>query len=98
MRISDWSSDVCSSDLSCCRWPSQFPVEPFFQGIVEIGGTVAATFVVKLRIAGELHRAAVGQAKIVTRRGQIGVPYQHALMRLRVEEIGSASGRERVCM
>src|SRR3546814_13443782 len=20
MRISDWSSDVCSSDLGCCRW------------------------------------------------------------------------------
>src|SRR3546814_4297103 len=22
MRISDWSSDVCSSDLCCCGWPS----------------------------------------------------------------------------
>src|SRR3546814_17912915 len=62
------SSDRCAP-ASCCRWPSQFPVEPFFQGIVEIGGTVAATFVVKLRIAGELHRAALGQAKFVTRRG-----------------------------
>src|SRR3546814_13890998 len=24
MRISDWSSDVCSSDLLCCRWCTHF--------------------------------------------------------------------------
>src|SRR3546814_201255 len=29
MRISDWSSDVCSSDLPCCIWPEHVSVAKF---------------------------------------------------------------------
>src|SRR3546814_2717047 len=36
MRISDWSSDVCSSDLACCAF---WPGEPLFRRVDERFGS-----------------------------------------------------------
>src|SRR3546814_767258 len=41
MRISDWSSDVCSSDLPQDRWEENAGISPFTLG-VEIAALVAA--------------------------------------------------------
>src|SRR3546814_5246328 len=104
MRISDWSSDVCSSDLS----------------VGGVAGTTAeaigrASRVVLGRAAGA--RAGVASRRIANRRSQIGGCHrvigernlrrgatgglQRADVRRivtgRSRQIGRASGRERVC-
>src|SRR3546814_9381262 len=41
MRISDWSSDVCSSDLSVaidCRWLQEIGVRPPHVSIIRVDG------------------------------------------------------------
>src|SRR3546814_9713570 len=76
MRISDWSSDVCSSDLAL---------------LVELDGAAG-----RRRRAGaharELQRLRVGD-------GDVGAEVDHHRMigRRRIQEIGRASCRERVC-
>src|SRR3546814_14394327 len=91
MRISDWSSDVCSSDLA----------------------PAALGFRLAIEVAGVLHRPRldVGDAGValVAQRGRLKLDpdvrrllHDDALLPQRLlegveDEIGRASGRERVC-
>src|SRR3546814_20668116 len=68
MRISDWSSDVCSSDLA----------RPRPLGLVLVQALTA--------------RREIESAGIVDTAGLPGLRLQPA-----IEQIGRASGRERVC-
>src|SRR3546814_4421543 len=82
MRISDWSSDVCSSDLRAMRRALRHGVE--------VGPQIAAfaaQYVVDLRDVGVELLAVAGPA-----HGEPGVAAAH-----RGLEIGRASCRERVC-
>src|SRR3546814_1143939 len=91
MRISDWSSDVCSSDLQ------RLGTRPRGDGIGKHGETVR-------RAVGEAAQHAVAVMHLVTQHdGGIELP-GHGFLRGRLcarpcrqPEIGRASGRERVC-
>src|SRR3546814_3646928 len=86
MRISDWSSDVCSSDLSCLG-----PDEGLRMSVV--AGDERIDVVLELLDAGE-----AGALKGVS--GQDREPDLDLVEPARVgrgEEIGRASCRERVC-
>src|SRR3546814_4921101 len=89
LRISDWSSDVCSSDLLRPHWPS-------FKEILRVGwsagaisaveGGLFATISVLLGVIGA-NALAAGQIAY----NCMTVPF------MVVYEIGRASCRERVC-
>src|SRR3546814_19672027 len=118
MRISDWSSDVCSSDLSGCRAGNDDTMNEqdtlvdwtaFQQARSELG----ASFV---RILGYFHedgvksvaaiedamRRADSAALVLPAHTLKGESHQFgagplALLSERIEKIGRASCRERVC-
>src|SRR3546814_19856852 len=83
MRISDWSSDVCSSDLAVVALRIEF-------------GVVAGIAVGSDEQIADLRRTvAAGHARVQRPcRGRL--PAQRSFRR-NVEEIGRASCRERVC-
>src|SRR3546814_7158832 len=61
MRISDWSSDVCSSDLSTCR------TRAFAAKLVAVQWTFSDIGLIAVavdRAAGQTHREVVGQRQI----------------------------------
>src|SRR3546814_15527522 len=100
MRISDWSSDVCSSDLICKRAGIAviYCAEQF-----ESDGSPVSTIVkgVKRAMAGEYSRELsnkvfAGQCRLIERGHRQGGPAGYGLRR-RLIEIGRASCRERVC-
>src|SRR3546814_6833112 len=82
MRISDWSSDVCSSDLDEAGEEPAFAVGRMFGDIS--GG--AAIFAAEREPLNEAEHDEQNRRRDADR----GVAGQHA-------EIGSASCRERVC-
>src|SRR3546814_12993312 len=86
MRISDWSSDVCSSDLFCKRCCSGAP-KPCPDGDV-------VRAVLHSRSAGRLawRRYAAAGRKSMLRRSQLSFPRS-----AQGDKIGRASCRERVC-
>src|SRR3546814_5075549 len=84
VRISDWSSDVCSSDLSgCSRRRCQV-----------VGGLGNDLYDAAFAMAGEMEAGVVAmpvwQDPLV-----VAIPARHPL--LAHKQIGRASGRERVC-
>src|SRR3546814_6125296 len=87
MRISDWSSDVCSSDLAA---------EPGREILVRLAQRLQ-----QLRVVGG--RAVRGPALGLVERGgklvdvSAGAVLTQLQVRLREQEIGTASCRERVC-
>src|SRR3546814_11088509 len=90
MRISDWSSDVCSSDLRLLT-----DLLPLFDSME--AGLAAASPSDPLREGLELtlrqlHRiaAATGLTEVAPAAGEAFAPERH-------QEIGSAPSRERVC-
>src|SRR3546814_15229984 len=84
MRISDWSSDVCSSDLA------GNPV-PF--GVIQALGHVAADVAGRDRQTVELaHRVVLDPLHPVAQTAD-----RRVVRERRIEEIGRASCRERVC-
>src|SRR3546814_14810916 len=91
MRISDWSSDVCSSDLALRRMGAdpglrparQFPVIGEFAHLLHPG------------IGGIAHQR-VHTVHPVDERLPLVLP-RHSVMEAGGEEIGRASCRERVC-
>src|SRR3546814_11524504 len=102
MRISDWSSDVCSSDLprlrpfgeprrgEACRLASASVVEPeMMLGRLHIAITVLA------RTARHAHRDRI--AKPLEACGVVERLAARPRQRGDTGEIGRASGRERVC-
>src|SRR3546814_8604662 len=54
MRISDWSSDVCSSDLREIRaWTEVTPLPntpPFVRGVINLRGAVVPIFDLRVRL------------------------------------------------
>src|SRR3546814_18710088 len=100
MRISDWSSDVCSSDLTMCAlWRSVLqcdevgPDDDFFA----LGGD----YIMAIQIVGRAraHGLALTPTQVLeatTPRGpaQLAAPVGAAAGR---DEIGRASCREKVC-
>src|SRR3546814_11551112 len=102
MRISDWSSDVCSSDLKRAEQRNGKTADdiadgertrsPLNRGQPAIDGDEARRFADALRGHGVIDERAGGEPQAET---DVGVkrPARTAL----VAEIGRASCRERVC-
>src|SRR3546814_6921128 len=91
MRISDWSSDVCSSDLAIAR--------PVDSGIVELVETRVGIGIGGREV--EAIEEPRGQLRLISLdRGLAGVVGDDRTVGLRLtglQEIGSASCRDRVC-
>src|SRR3546814_1003693 len=95
MRISDWSSDVCSSDLTTATVGLSATI-PLYQG-----GLPAA----EVRRANALESQALEQTLFVERRvvAEVRAAYsrfqatQVVIQSSQAAEIGRASCRERVC-
>src|SRR3546814_3748191 len=90
MRISDWSSDVCSSDLSVGRGTKPL-------GLLALGDSVrseAAQTVATLEEAGLRLALVTGDNERTARRiaAEVGINEVHAGV-----QIGRASCRARVC-
>src|SRR3546814_8886047 len=85
MRISDWSSDVCSSDLLIAHQPARFVLEA---RAADLAGTAAHQHdrlvprLLKPAQQHDLYQAA---------------DMQRGRRRIEADEIGRASCRERVC-
>src|SRR3546814_5534497 len=85
MRMSDWSSDVCSSDLGCRG--------PCFGGDAALGGQDAAGGAGQADIIGQF-----GHVHAVQDEGAAVLAGQQPVLAVAFEgEIGRASCRERVC-
>src|SRR3546814_14056096 len=105
MRISDWSSDVCSSDLRRFLHPAHRLADVAGEGLVGAEEEMKVRFdaedellheIADRRIGGQAERLVadkvadmVGAAR---RRGAFG-----AMVAPRRQEIGRAAGRERGC-
>src|SRR3546814_5801306 len=95
MRISDWSSDVCSSDLTRLRRDGivvpdaqRTPTHPFRVVIAREGKMVTGVEPAMVGVAQRIEFANVDHWPC---------PFFHRLSRSIGAEIGSASFRERVC-
>src|SRR3546814_13436975 len=96
MRISDWSSDVCSSDLTLPRDEALVRINEAIRQAVE-----------RLKKRGfqtYAPAAAAGETKLLVRKDAVQVKVEvNFVMRGNVQpvryslHIGRASGRERVC-
>src|SRR3546814_12893131 len=113
MRISDWSSDVCSSDLDLGAEPGDLAVGRY-QELLEVPGHVAVLalgvwhggelgvervlpLAVDLDLLGHREGDAVGgRAEGGDLLGRARL-LAHELVARHAEQIGRASGRERVC-
>src|SRR3546814_12202678 len=106
MRISDWSSDVCSSDLTGKELHSAMPLDQFGRAIDGfrspehfglLDGHGEALPVQRLDLRQKIHAlgARVDEEPARSReRPELALQLAHRLLGF---EIGSASGRERVC-
>src|SRR3546814_13100041 len=102
MRISDWSSDVCSSDLGSLRLlPSNKPhiLSELFPELCPAGVPTGPTTYEVTRLCLPVRHGAAERLRI--RNALITAMVDHALTngitRLTGVEIGRASCRERVC-
>src|SRR3546814_13820950 len=96
MRISDWSSDVCSSDLGMTR---DFVQRELFKPFVS---TKAAGFGLGALEALQLAQAMGGTIEVASEAGKgscfaLRLPHAAAGARSAVAEIGGATGRDSVC-
>src|SRR3546814_19316417 len=98
MRISDWSSDVCSSDLTC---PPSCCVQRKKRGVNSVAMNVAASMPPMIPVAMECR--ALAPAPLLTARDSrprmkaIDVSTIGRNRSLAASKIGRTSGRERVC-
>src|SRR3546814_14943092 len=96
MRISDWSSDVCSSDLAdsplagCLRQGRVLASSEQGRGAATPRSTIAAPLIVAGEPLGAL-------AAVADRNDAFGAPEEELLRSVAATEIGSGSCRERVC-
>src|SRR3546814_2401788 len=81
MRISDWSSDVCSSDLATGAWPVS---NLGANGVIVVGVLIISALLIALFVG-------------VTIAGGRSHDRQNEAAGQKSEEIGRASCRERVC-
>src|SRR3546814_18455625 len=90
MRISDWSSDVCSSDLS--RAEAQ-------RAGVSFGGDVPRLRPLLAPIEDDMHRSAVDNDHLEfggDRRGAVGRNFQTAVAQIEMPRPDARSERQRV--
>src|SRR3546814_19400405 len=103
MRISDWSSDVCSSDLATvCRWAScctSIVVEMLVGSPVPdaLAATVALSLLTVWRPSEPLETSALSAVEKEERADLICDRVDIRASTFSCREIGSASCRERVC-
>src|SRR3546814_2277466 len=97
MRISDWSSDVCSSDLLDWLAIAQMRVERFELTIEPRGDAAIAEFRMHGVSEVDWRSAALQLADLATRREYINLIRKQVDLDVVDEEIGRASCRERVC-
>src|SRR3546814_2710060 len=99
MRISDWSSDVCSSDLPVGRFPQQPGPHPIaFIGIEILAGiNVADESVAALDRPRDAQRGGVAERDVERALDVDLVLVGIGEGRIHAVEIGRASGRESVC-
>src|SRR3546814_14722897 len=101
MRISDWSSDVCSSDLLCFQ--TKCPYIPPHEWNIDFPHLMLRAKAVKFRCD-----SAPASAKLLSNTKTVGklasipvvvqaVNWGNRNSALRGVQIGRASGRERVC-
>src|SRR3546814_8058648 len=98
MRISDWSSDVCSSDLDSILRTGQEP-----QRSISLRSAQGTSMPRQLISSGSPFEAQVGYSRAVVQgdwcfvAGTTGTDPETKAMPESVVEIGRASCRERVC-
>src|SRR3546814_11244733 len=106
MRISDWSSDVCSSDLVGIQGSGVFPdLDVFDLQRIEVLKGPQGTLYGEGSMGGSLKmvtNAPDMQRWILRTQASIantedGAPSNDARVAVNVPKIGRASGRERVC-
>src|SRR3546814_17485137 len=103
MRISDWSSDVCSADLLFRPWPARGEIVALTGHLAENELRGGLTFIERalgIEKAREFYEQESGQAlsqsELARRLTADGYPVpQSHISRLNDAEIGSAPGRER---
>src|SRR3546814_18762269 len=89
MRISDWSSDVCSSDLTLHRWPQFKPSVKEGPILPDFDIRLASLSVGRLTIA----KAVTGQRQAATLRGRVEILSGRARVDLAGRGIG---GEDRI--
>src|SRR3546814_10335802 len=102
MRISDWSSDVCSSDLPAIgleqdRGAQELVAVPPIAGAARRAASAQDAFVQAVELFAVLGRL---QSLLAARRRRPGLQprFDRRILRIEMgEEIGRASCRERVC-
>src|SRR3546814_10453349 len=87
MRISDWSSDVCSSDLKLLEWAIFAPAD--------VDAFAEVWYRPKREHSASDHRVMNALLDSVVQR--FGEREEHEQEEFRGQQIGSASRRERVC-
>src|SRR3546814_14459497 len=96
MRISDWSSDVCSSDLNDGGGHALSKAAPGYAGIVDLAERAGAE--VELRRRVETTRYGEYEPLLVlTPTHRTRAPEIAELIDAQLSESGRASCRERVC-
>src|SRR3546814_13320691 len=98
MRISDWSSDVCSSDLASCRWRSP----PWSGGCSAMKFTLGwlkdhlDTTASLKEITDKLSMIGL-EVESVADRAEALKPFPVAYVKAARQQLGRASCSERVC-
>src|SRR3546814_3803804 len=94
MRISDWSSDVCSSDLFLVADPVEDVLEHRFLGFrIALEAQVGDVADHLGDAAGELAEAVDGEEQLA----RVAEAAEQADLRAPAREIGRAACRERMC-
>src|SRR3546814_11111122 len=99
MRISDWSSDVCSSDLAAA---CMFAPGPYGRHIISNGDNIMARFALALAATLACSTSVWAQAApdadaTKEDKWDVNAPPGLATRKVQMSEIGRASCRERVC-
>src|SRR3546814_1527778 len=96
MRISDWSSDVCSSDLDDIAYDNHDIDDGLRAGLLDIDQLMAQPFVAANFAAVEQRFPAAPRERLLRElvRDQIGVMVNDVIA---ATQIGRAWWRERVC-
>src|SRR3546814_11602434 len=99
MRISDWSSDVCSSDLGAGVPPELLPVYAKGYGWLDasIGYDITKQITVTIEGSNLLQRREFTYYGSPTRPNGRSIDDRQIMAGIRFKQIGRASCRERVC-
>src|SRR3546814_4248719 len=98
MRISDWSSDVCSSDLLIARAVEAGGTHAVYGGSVQSPAVArVATMAGLMGVPVTIVIGATTAAKALPKHAPVRLAYEAGAEFREIREIGRASCRERVC-